>query len=259
MISSTNSSKVAYTSDKEDKGLYSRADDALRLSSLRKKPFFLGFLNEREQFMLKNYISQFDCFCRFYGGYDGAVRNILSVSVYEIDDNIFPIDVVYFKYRKSDALSHRDFLGALMNLGIERSSIGDIIVNEGCAVCYVRQEIGDYVRSQISKIGRVGVKIVSGNECNITTGCNIESLSFIVNSMRLDVIVAAITGLSREKTAALILAGKTFVNYTENKNVSHILKEDDILTIRGNGKFIIKEQAGVTKKGRLKLIIEHYR
>lgn len=187
------------------------------------------------------------------------MRNMLAVCEYEVGEESFPIDAVYFKYRKSDKLSHRDFLGALMNLGIERSSVGDIIVNEGCAVCFVKQEISDYIRSQISKIGRVGVKIVSESECKITAANDIESLSFIVSSMRLDVIVAAITGLSREKTAALVLSGKIFVNYTENKNVSYILKEDDILTIRGNGKFIIKEQAGVTKKGRLKLNIEHYR
>lgn len=255
----TNSSKVAYTSDKKDKELYSRADDALRLSSLRRKPCFLGFLNEREQFLLSDYIVKFDCCYRFFGGYGNAVRNILAISEHEVGKEAFPIDAVYFKYRKSDKLCHRDFLGALMNLGIERSSVGDIVVCEGCAVCYVKQEIGDYVRSQISKIGRVGVKIASESVCNITATSDIESLSFVVSSMRIDVIVAAITGLSREKTSALVLSGKIFVNYTENKNVSHILKEDDILTIRGNGKFIIKEQAGVTKKGRLKLIIEHYR
>lgn len=250
---------MAYTSDKEDKELYSRADDALRLSSLRRKPCFLGFLNEREQYLLKEYISRFDYFYCFFGGYEDSVRNLIAVCEYEVGNECFPIDAVYFKYRKSDKLTHRDFLGALMNLGIERSSVGDIIVNEGCAVCYVKQEIGDYVRSQISKIGRVGVKIASESECKITAAYDIESLSFIVSSMRLDVIVAAITGLSRDKTASLVLSGKVFVNYTENKNVSHILKENDILTIRGNGKFIIKEQAGVTKKGRLKLNIEHYR
>lgn len=250
---------MAYTSDKEDKELYSRADDALRLSSIRRKPCFLGFLNEREQYLLTDYISRFDCCYRFFGGYEGAVRNMLSVSGYDVSDDVFPIDAVYFKYRKSDKLSHRDFLGALMNLGIERSSVGDIIVSDGCAVCYVKQEISDYIRSQISKIGRVGVKLATESECKITFAYDIESLSFIVSSMRLDVIVAAITGLSREKTATLVLSGKVFVNYTENRNVSHILKEDDILTIRGNGKFIIKEQAGVTKKGRLKLNIEHYR
>ena len=76
--------------------------------------------------------------------------------------------------------------------------------------------------------------------------------------MRLDAIVAAITKLSREKSANTILSGKVLTNYSENKNVSHQLKTDDILTIRGYGKFVIKEQTGFTKKDRLKIVINHY-
>ena len=145
-----------------------------------------------------------------------------------------------------------------MNLGIERSCIGDIVVNEGKAVCFVKDEIKDYIVSQISKVGRVGVRIVDGISLDIDFTDSIEKLSLIVSSMRLDAIVAAITKLSREKSANTILSGKVLTNYSENKNVSHQLKTDDILTIRGYGKFVIKEQTGFTKKDRLKIVINHY-
>ncbi len=248
-----------FISDKEDKKLISRADDAVRLSSLRHSPVFLGFLNEKEQYILKDYLTWYSGELAFWGGYEYSARNIASFCEYEVERCDYPVEAVCFKYRKTDKLSHRDFLGSLMGLGIERSSVGDIIVGEGQAVCYIKSEIADYVKSQIFKIGRVGVTIIPESECSVSYEKNTEELSIIVSSMRLDAVAAALTGLSRGKTSQLILSGRTAVNYSEVKNVSHFLKENDILTIRGSGKYIIKEQSGLTKKGRLKLIVEHYR
>ncbi|MBQ5398840.1 MAG: hypothetical protein IIU14_05310 [Ruminococcus sp.] len=256
---STSSKTAVYTSDKEDRELLSRVDDAVRLSSLRHSPTFLGFLNEREQYIIKEYFSNSECNLSFFGGYDGSKRNIAAFSEYELDPRDYPLKGVYFKFRKTDKLSHRDFLGALMGLGIERSSVGDIVINEGQAVCFVKSELYDYIVSQILKIGRVGVRIVKADECSLIFEDNIEELSVIVSSMRLDAVAAALTGLSRAKTAQLILSGSVAVNYLEAKNVSCILKENDILSIRKCGKFVIKKQSGLTKKGRLKIIIEHYR
>lgn len=254
-----NSKTAVYTSDKEDKELLSRVDDAVFLSSLRHKPVFLGFLNEREQYIISEYLSYSPCEISSYGGYEGAQRKIISFSEYPLEKEDFPVKALYFKFRDKDKLSHRDFLGSLMSLGIERSFVGDIIVNDGAAVCFIKNDIAPYVESQISKIGRVGVRIVSESECDIDFVKDTEVLSVIASSMRLDVIVAALTGLSRDKTSKLIISGKVFVNYAETKNVSHFLKINDILTIRGSGKFVIKDQLGQTKKGRLKINIEHYR
>lgn len=146
-----------------------------------------------------------------------------------------------------------------MNLGVERSCIGDIVVNEGKAVCFVKIEVERYFKQQISKIGRVGVKIVNDKIVDIDFSDNVEVVSIVVSSLRLDAIVSALTKLSRDKAAALINSGKVFTNYNENKKVSYILRENDIITIRGYGKFIVKEQAGTTKKGRIKININHYR
>jgi RNA-binding protein YlmH len=248
-----------FISDKEDKSLLSRVDDAARLCSLRHKPCFVGFLNEREQFLVDNHLSHSDVYITFYGGYENAARTVMCASEYETAFDEFPIEAIYFTYKKFDKLTHRDFLGSLMGLGIERSCVGDIIVSDGCAVCFVKSEIAEYVKSQVFKIGRTGVRIADKNDCEIDFEQHFEELSLIVSSMRLDVVVASITGLSREKTAGTILSGKISVNYTENKNVSYTLKENDVLTIRGKGKYIIKGQSGLTKKGRLKINAVNYR
>lgn len=247
------------SNSKEDCVLFSRADDIIALSSVRGKPCFLGFLNEREAFLLKEYLSWNSDNIHFYGGYDNAKRTMLCCCDYAVDYDDFPVKAVYFKFRTVDKLSHRDFLGALMSLGIERNCIGDILVGEGYAACYVKSEIYDFITSQIFKIGNIGVNIISKEKCNISFEEKTELNTYIVSSMRLDVIVAAVTGLSRSKTNTVILSGKVFVNYCENQNFSALINENDILTIRGYGKFIIKDLAGETKKGRLKIIIEHFR
>lgn len=245
---------MAYTSDKE---LLSRVEDIADLSLTRNIPYFLGFLNESEQYIIKESFPFYSSYFHFYGGYDNSKRNLLCFSQKDEDKSLYPVSPLYFTFRKTDKLSHRDFLGALMNLGIERNCVGDIIVNEGKAVCFVKSEVEDYIESQISKIGRVGVNLV--DEIEIDYSDDIEKLSYIVSSFRLDVVVAAVTKRSRAKTAELIRCGKVFTNYSENKNVSYFLKLEDILTIRGFGKFVIKEQSGTTKKGRIKIIVYHYR
>ena len=248
-----------FTSDKEDNNLLSRADDALNLSRIRHKPCFLGFLNEREQYIISESFRYANDRIGFFGGYDNAVRKIMCACDYDIDDDEYPIVKLCYKFRKEDNLSHRDFLGSLMGLGIERSCVGDIIVGEKFAAVFVKAEVSEYIKSQLNKIGRAGVRLISENECELSYEPETELLSLIVSSMRLDAVVAAVTKLSRTKSAEIILSGKVFTNYSENKNISYLLKPDDILTIRGSGKFIIKEQSSTTKKGRLKINILHYR
>lgn len=248
-----------FTSDKEDKNLLSRVDDALNLSQIRHKPCFLGFLNEREQYIINEKFSYALDRINFYGGYENAARKIMCACDYEVDNNEFSIEKLCYKFRKEDSLSHRDFLGSLMGLGIERACIGDIIVSDSFAAVFAKSEVSGYIKSRLSKIGRAGVKLIPESECDLSYERNTEVLTYIVSSLRLDAVVAAITKLSRSKSASLILSGKVFTNYSENNNVSYFLKPNDILTIRGRGKFIINEQSSTTKKGRLKINIEHYR
>jgi RNA-binding protein YlmH len=248
-----------YTSDnKEDKLLIAKAFDVVSLSQTRHKPCFMGFLNEREAYILKEQMSAFGYDVIFYGGYDDALRTMMCAYEGDTSEISFPIEPVYFKFRESDQLSHRDFLGALMGIGIERSCVGDIVVNNGCAVCYLKSDIAEFVKSQIFKVGRPGVKITDKKPKNLVIANSFDEKVITVSSMRLDVLVASLTGLSREKTAELIMSGKAFYNYSQTQNVS-LKISDGILSIRGYGKFIIENQIGFTKKGRIKLLIKHFR
>lgn len=86
-----------------------------------------------------------------------------------------------------------------MSLGIERETVGDILVEDGRAVVFVKTELSDYVKSQISKVGRVGVKVDDADLSKLPQGRGVEEKTFIVSSLRLDNIVAAVCKLSREK------------------------------------------------------------
>ena len=248
-----------YTSDNDEKIFLSQLDDAVYLCQKRQKPYFFPFMSERKQVLAKRYLDsiRFET-CRFDGGYDGSERKMLALWYYDEPER-FPMSALEISFRKADRLTHRDFLGALMSLGLERETIGDILVEDGSCVVFVRSEIRDYIVSQIFKIGNVGVKIGDLNGEQLPRGRDAEERDYTVSSLRLDAVVAAITGLSREKTKSLILSGSVALEHVECKNVSQAVGEHDTVTVRGKGKFKINGVRGETKKHRIRISIIHYR
>lgn len=258
MICSTSLKTAVYTSDK-DKLFISKLDDAVYLSQKRQKPYFFSFLSEAEQALAKKHLEYigFKSFS-FYGGYDNSERKVLCLDYYE-DNPEYPVFALEFKFRAADKLTHRDFLGALMSLGIERETVGDILVEDGRCVVFVKSEIADYIKNQISKIGRAGVKVSDADIASLPKGRGVEEKSAVVSSLRLDNIVAAVTGLSREKTKNLIISGNVALNFFDCTNISKAVCEGDTVTVRGKGKYVINGVMGETKKHRIRISIIHYR
>lgn len=241
-----------------DKLFYSKLDDGVFLCEKRRGAYFFSFFTEREQMLAKNYLEStgFHDYA-FFGGYEAAERKVLGL-FFETEED-FPVSAITLTFRKSDKLTHRDFLGALMSLGIERETIGDILVEDGRCVIFAKSEIKDYITSQLFKVGNVGVKLSETVPEDLPQGRGFEEKQYTVPSLRLDAVVAALTGLSREKTKSLILSGNVTRNYTECQNISQALAEQDILTVRGKGKFVINGVLGETKKHRIRISIIHYR
>ena len=248
-----------FTSD-DDKQLVAQLNDGIELCLTRQKPYFMPFMSERKQAVLFSELKKayFDNYL-FFGGYGNSERKMLCLFFDEPCEDCFPISAVEFSFRKCDKLTHRDFLGALMSLGIERETVGDILVEDGRAVVFVKTELSDYIMSQISKVGRVGVKVDDADLSKLPQGRGFEEKTYIVSSLRLDNIVAAVCRLSREKTRTVIMADSVCVNFEETKNVSLNLKEDDVFTIRGKGKFVLKSILGTTGKGRIRISVIHYK
>ncbi len=237
--------------------LPARVEDLKYLCQKTSSPKFLGFLTPDELSVslkcLKN-----DKNYSYFGGYEGAERTVLAFLPDWCDEPIYPITALTFTYRKCDTLSHRDFLGALMALGITRETIGDILVESGRAVVFVLSDIVDFVVSQINKIGRVGVNVSVGFENPLPSISKKLSFSTTVASLRLDCVVSALCGCSRKDAAQIISEGFVFVNSVCINKITFNLTANSSLAVRQKGKFEITACDEFSKKGRIILKYNKY-
>lgn len=237
--------------------LKAKVDDAVRLS--RRGPRFIGFLTPAETSLLQDYIKyNTDAEFVFWGGHDDAERQILAVcQPYDLPLS-FPITPITLRFREQDELSHRDFLGSLMAQGVVRPSLGDILAEKGRAVIFVKSELSDYFLSNITKVGRTGVKTLLGAEEPYPCAHSFQDMSGVVASGRLDCITAFLLNTSREKAVSAISAGLVSVNYREAVSVSRQIQEGDKISVQHTGKFIVDQLGPLTKKGRLSLKCRKY-
>ncbi len=157
-------------------------------------------------------------------------------------------------------LGHRDCLGALMSLGVGREYIGDICpVSDREALVFVSGKISDYVCSELRSIGRDAVKAEALDPDPLfEIPRQFEDTVLTVASRRLDCIVKAITGKSREAAAELIRAGLVERSYVPDLKPDSQVAPCDILSVRGYGKYIIGEDTGETRSGRLRIVCSKY-
>lgn len=256
--------------DREDGFVFRHLLDLAKASYSRDMTVFTDFLSTGETAILKKQQVNLPCGGFFlFGGIDGAERAMACFpSSYEEREDIeFPIDCIEIKIKnakfESNSLSHRDFLGAVLGLGIERKLIGDIYTvdeNKKVVKAYVfcQSKITEFIISELNQIGRYKVecKKVSSDEAEIVR--KIEDKFCTVPSLRLDVLIGEAFNLSRTKVKILIDGGKVSVNSAEIDSSHYKVLPDDIISVRGFGKFIFYESLGVTKKERLQIHIGKY-
>lgn len=197
----------------------------------------------------------------FFGGYDGAARTVCGffedTYAEEMPHNeLFPVRAVTFSFRECDKPAHRDFLGALLALGIKRELLGDILVAEGYAVVFCHETAEDMIY-HVDKVGRVGVSAVRGVAKPLPE-IKTKKIDASVSSLRLDCIVSAAVNVSREKSAALIKSGQVNADFLPCLNVSEELSEGTIISVRGSGRYKLSGISGETRRGRLRIIIEKF-
>ena len=232
--------------------LQAKLEDAVRISE--KRPHFIGFLDEAQQFQAEQYLmSKKDCSVMLWGGHEEAERKVIGFfpEYMEPSEEAFPLSAVSFTYRKTESHGHRDFLGAFMNLGVTRSSVGDILVGEGYTVAFVKEGMSQLFLQNLSKIGRTGVSVAEGCSRPLPAGRQLEPFTGIVASLRLDCVTACLLRCGREKAAETIRQGMVSVNHSENCSASYRLKPGDTVSIRKKGKFVLDLADARTGKGRL--------
>lgn len=240
--------------------LYAKARDAIRICRATNMYKSVGFITTNERTLLEHFTEFKNDKFVFFGGYDDAER-VMFVALPQWCDSVDDLDIIRsftFTYRKCDKLSHRDFLGTFMSLGIKRESIGDILCEDGRTVAFFADGVADYVGEQISKVGGVGVTVSTGFSGDLPGLSQLRSFTDTIASMRLDSVVAALISSSREKAKALILDKRVCVNSIVCEKITYSPDEFSKISIKGFGKFILDGASSKTKKGRIVLNYKKY-
>lgn len=158
----------------------------------------------------------------------------------------------------SEQPTHRDYLGALINLGIDRSVLGDIYCKPPEAYVYCLSGMAPFITEQLIQVRHTPVDCVEVDLQTVHPEPNFEELRLVVASNRADAIISGVTHLSRGKTLELFQAKRVFINGAESTQASAALKEGDVCSVRGFGKFRIMEFGTKTKKDRQPVIVNRY-
>jgi len=198
----------------------------------------------------------------FWGGTEWAERKILATGDAELsgppDYPLVPVRVSPVSARFAEELEHRDFLGALMNLGISRNLLGDLYVRDHQAVFFCLDAIADYLLSSLTSVRRTPVTASAVSPEDELLQPIFREICFTVASERLDAIVTGFASLSRGQAAQLFPASRVLVNGRVETSPSGKLKPGDILTVRGTGKAIYQGITRETRKGRLLVSLKQY-
>ncbi|MBE5870572.1 MAG: hypothetical protein E7294_04850 [Lachnospiraceae bacterium] len=225
---------------------------------------FTDFLSLAEQDLLHRAMKDFpDGSYELNGGMEGAERVMARFGSpeqfgYETDYPITCIKIRPLLEKFAENLTHRDYLGALMNLGIERGLLGDIVIREKTAFLFCEEHMADYITQSLEKIRHTNVKCECTEEVPEEVQLRLKEEELIVSAQRADGIVAKVYSLSRSQSLALFRGQKIFVNGRVFENNSAELKSGSVISVRGYGKFRYDGLIQETKKGRCRVKIARY-
>lgn len=250
--------------NREDELLIKRINELAAKCYGSSRFIFTDFLNPSEISLILNnerdinYVEH-----KFYGGTEQCERQMLRFGSADMlgYEEEFPISCVVAEpmaKKFADELGHRDFLGSLMNLGIDRSTIGDIFIKEKTGYIFCVDRIAEYIAENLEKIKHTSVKcrVEKGNIDTIQP--ELKPVETVVSSERIDAIIAKVYGMSRSQGIEYFRQKKVFVNGRVMENNSYVLKENDIVSVRGFGKFIFDGLMKETKKGRMRVRMRVY-
>lgn len=254
----------------EDKLLISKMLDKIELSRSKNRIEYTDFLDVYQKHLLEKILKQekIDNYV-ISGGTEETERNIivfypekLKVVVNQNYKKVLPIVCIRIELPKEmqSKYSHRDYLGGLIKLGIKREKIGDIFVFENGADILILDELLKFILSNISsltrfsksKIEKIDIKEIREKQVNK------QEQRIIVSSMRLDCVISELLKTSRGKAEEIIKEQRVFVNFENIDKLTKQIKENDLITIRGKGRFEIDRIEGTTRNERIKLVVNQY-
>lgn len=253
----------------EDKICLSQVLDKIEFSKTIERIEYTDFLDMYQISLVENFLRKisFENY-QLFGGYAESERKILIVYPEKYSERMIEknynkmLKIVRIKLPEEEngKYSHRNYLGGIVKLGLKREKVGDILVSYDGADIIVVEDFAEILRKELPSLTRFeNSKIAIEEISNIRKKeVKIEEVSIIVPSLRLDNIVSDLARTSRSKAAQIISQERVFINGQNETKLSKQLKLNDVITIRGKGRFVIKEFAGTTRSGRTVVRIEKY-
>ena len=241
-----------------------------RLSELCKKSFecdiftFTDFLSLSEQSMLKSVMKGYPKgHLTLFGGAEGCERVMARFGDPQTLgwEEIFPIVALRISPKSqkfAETLTHRDFLGALMSLGLRREMLGDIVIFENEGYLFAEEKMAEHITSSLTEVRRTAVKVAVVDSIPEGELFRTQSMTVQVQSERLDAVIAKVFQLSREEAQSLFPKELVFANGVLIESTSYTPKAGDKISVRGKGRFIYDGAASLSKKGKINLKIEKY-
>lgn len=253
----------------EDKMLIAQILDKIEFSKQREKLEYTDFLDMYQVALVKTFMKKIE-FSNYvlYGGFENAERNVLIIypekyTMSMVEKNyskiISPIRIVLDEEEKGK-YTHRNYLGGIVKLGIKREKVGDILVSDDGADILVKNESAEMLKNELGTLTRfenAKIEIIELQQLR-RQEIKVEELNIIVPSLRLDNFVSDLARTSRSKAVQMIDSERVFINGQNETKSSKQVKLGDVITIRGKGRFVVKELGGSTRSGRTVVKIEKY-
>ena len=238
------------------------ADEALaaRLRELAKRaqagsPMFSCFLSPAQMNLALHAAKAEGIGIVAFGGIPDAERQVVAFCEEAVAD--FPVAYVQASYNsRYGAPGHRDLLGAVLGLGVDRSHVGDILVEAGCAYIIASTGMARFIADNLTAAGRIPLECLMLAELPEVGPPRGEEKRDTVASMRLDAVLAAALCLSRGEVAELVTQGLVQVNHLQAMRTDYGLKAGDVLSVRGVGRVVVHAVGLPTRKGRLPVTFE---
>lgn len=246
----------------EDKDLLLKKADHM-VSVLNKSGLtqFFGFLSDEDFDYLSSYLRKRKILFSKYGGIVASERVFVSIYEYEEPEECeYPIAVIKVVLAKNaKEQTHRNYLGSILSLGIDRRVVGDIVVDGKKAFIAVNRDFVDFLKSELTKISNETCSVtVVDDTSEIKRSDKFKEITISVASNRLDSVISELTNLSRENAKNLIIKGSVLINGEETLSPVKELKPGCKISVKKFGKFIFAAENGNTKSGRFRLTFKKY-
>ena len=244
---------------KEDQMFLKHIEDLSKRSYYQNRPCYSDFLDMNQQsLILDNYKGSIQPM--FYGGYPLAERKIVAFSESKdmIDYPVTWLEIKPVHIKFSERLTHRDYLGSVLGLGLERTCIGDILINDFSAYVLCLERVKSLIVNELYQVRHTNVSVSEIDLPEILLTPRFEVIKGSVSSIRLDAVLSLAFHLSRSQACILIESGQVYINSRLNTSNGAHLKDGDRISVRHKGKFIFVDSKNKSKKNKCIVEIHKY-